>query len=1114
MEEYLKQYYDEEITNLLNNPDDLVNVSINVNLTHLQRKQTALYNALLRNYRSELIKWDSCLLNAQKSLVEGNMFLEPGFQIKQNCHVRFVNMPQTVAEAVRKVAFPNNDNVGQFLQVKGSVIRMTQARFLEFKREYICSRCKKDFVLEAKYEKSYVFDPPRACPLASETGCKGVPHQKSAQPQPDHCRDYQEIRIQEIMSERNVPASLMVTLENDLVDNCQPGDCVTVVGVIERRWSPLVQGKRTEVTVTMNANSVSKDENKMNLGKDLPEHLVFIRGEWQNTIKEIGELAARDMLVQSFCPEIHGMYPVKLAVALSLASCTERFLGNGASVRGHSHLLLVGDPGLAKSRLLKFASEVSVRAVFTTGMGCSAAGLTAAAVKEEGEWHLEAGALVLADGGICCIDEFNLMRESDKASIHEAMEQQTISMAKAGLVCKLSTRCVVLAATNPKNLFSMVEMEANNSANLGIGGPLLSRFDLVLILTDERNEHWDERVANHILALSVLDGTRDKFEETTPDGHWNLERLQTHFLAIKDIHPRITDDANTILGAYYKLCRSDPSRDPSRTTVRLLDSLVRLSQAHARLVFRDEVTAVDAITIIRLMESSWGFGKIVPPADLIRKQLPIGPTLRDISEVLEPLLLSDMIKDIKLEQVNAGRVAQYQEELAKKRKETATNQNKWQSLSTQRIVKFDENVLSALDKNQKDCGNGREEIVETPEAVEKERQPIEDRELYSKYSFTQNRKRNIKKIGKECSDKSADNKIPAPSKQPKTKKSILAPDPNLKENLDNDQLDRIFSNLRQNFMSELSGATQPAKSGNCSSQEPASRSSQFNTNFPPASGRSKISREESFNTMLDVSCLLEEDDENSHACAKTTNSSMSVFQNSEVLRTPSSSPGFSEGHALLVRPIVADSNADEESRFRFKRPRKKIEESSQNKATTSTDSKTEFRKSAQTESTISTDSESRYRLKRPNLKGINPPQKTMFNPMLISQSSDLSFDTSFDTEALALREEPPSMAFVPPPKQKPSLSEQTLNKIRGFAFDRSINEDAPPRPNISEETPKERKQRDDSAYESQQTAMSSAHSSGKPWKRNVKLPELSHVATLGGPVDVDAELALLDSVDF
>lgn len=119
------------------------------------------------------------------------MFLEPGFQIKQNCHVRFVNMPVKPTEVVKKMPFPSNDNVGQFMQVKGSVIRMTQTRFLEFKREYVCSRCKKEFVIEAEYEKSYVFDPPRTCPVAAETGCKGIPQQKSAQPQADFCRDFQ-----------------------------------------------------------------------------------------------------------------------------------------------------------------------------------------------------------------------------------------------------------------------------------------------------------------------------------------------------------------------------------------------------------------------------------------------------------------------------------------------------------------------------------------------------------------------------------------------------------------------------------------------------------------------------------------------------------------------------------------------------------------------------------------------------------------------------------------------------------------------------------------------------------------------------------------------------------
>ncbi|XP_065095373.1 DNA helicase MCM9-like [Ochlerotatus camptorhynchus] len=1094
MEQYLKQHYDEEITNLLNNPDDMVNVSINVNLTHLQRKQSALYSSLLRNTCSELIKWNTCLLNAQKSLVEGNMFLEPGFQIKQNCHVRFVNMPQTVAEAVRKVAFPNNDNVGQFLQVKGSIIRMTQARFLEFKREYTCSRCKNDFILEAQYEKSYVFDPPRACPLAGETGCKGIPHQKSAQPQPDYCRDYQEIRIQEIMSERNVPASLLVTLEDDLVDNCQPGDCVTVVGTIERRWSPLVQSKRTEVTIAMNANSISKDENKMNLGKDLPEHLVFVRGEWQNTIKEIGELSARDMLVQSFCPEIHGMYPVKLAVALSLASCTERFLGSGASIRGHSHLLLVGDPGLAKSRLLKFASEVSMRSVFTTGMGCSAAGLTAAAVKEDGEWQLEAGALVLADGGVCCIDEFNLMRESDKASIHEAMEQQTISMAKAGLVCKLSTRCVVLAATNPKTLFSMVEMEANSSANLGIGGPLLSRFDLVLILTDDRNKYWDVRVANHILALSVMDDVRDKFEETSPDGHWDLERLQTHFLAIKDIHPRITDDANTILGAYYKLCRADPSRDPSRTTVRLLDSLVRLSQAHARLLFRDEVTPVDAITVIRLMESSWSFGKVVPPVDLIRKELPIGPTREEITEVLDQLLLSDIVKDVQLEQVNQNRVEQYQKELVEKRKQ-ATSASKWDSLSTQKIIQFDERVLSELDNNKK---QNDEKAVKESEPVVEKRKPLEEGDLYSKYSFTQMRKNNVKKIRKESNSSNVD-KPPEATKKSKSKKAITEPDLKLKENLNNDQLDRIFSSLRQNFMSELSEATQPAK------PETVVRSSQLDTNYPLASGRSRVSREESFRTMLDVSYLLEDEDleeKSITVSAKTTNSSMSVFENSDVFKSPVTSPcepaKFSEDHSLLAKPLISSNDScseDDSSRFRFKRP---IDGSS------AQESRFQFKRSTRTKPLQSSEpteeSESRYRFKR-------PPTATVMNPMLVSQPSD--FDLDFDTEILALEEQPSSSTNP----QKRSLSEQTLNKIRAFEFVKSNLDDAG---ETSKPGPNGKKQQDDSAYESQQSHLSSPSLSAvrKSWKMDVKVPELKVVATLGGPVDVDAELEMLESVDF
>lgn len=202
----------------------------------------------------------------------------------------------------------------------------------------------------------------------------------------------------------------------------------------------MIPGKVPEIVLTMHAVSVVREEKRVFINKDIPEQLVCLRAEWQDSVERYGELGIRDIIVQSICPDVHGMYVAKLAVALVMCSnVAPRKLGAGSSLRGNSHLLFIGDPGLAKSRIIKFASNIVIRSVHTTGMGCSAAGLTAAVIKEDGEWQLEAGALVLADSGICCIDEFNLMRESDKENIHEAMEQQTISIAKV-LFCFLINR--------------------------------------------------------------------------------------------------------------------------------------------------------------------------------------------------------------------------------------------------------------------------------------------------------------------------------------------------------------------------------------------------------------------------------------------------------------------------------------------------------------------------------------------------------------------------------------------------------------------------------------------------------------------------------------------------
>ncbi|ETN58380.1 DNA replication licensing factor MCM1 [Anopheles darlingi] len=907
MELYLKQYHDEEITDLLNNPDDLLHVSIHVNLSHLQRKQPLLYERILQDTDAEVLRWNECLLLAQKGLIEGNLFLEPGFQIKQNCHTRFVNMPISPAEQLQ-----------------------------QYKREYTCTRCKCKMLLEAEYGRSYVFDPPGACPAAKDSGCRGHLQPVSAQPQPEYCRDYQEIRIQEIMSERNVPASLVVTLEDDLVDSCQPGDCVTVCGRIEHRWKPPVLGKRTEVSIAMRANSLAREESKASWAKDLPEHLLCVQAEWQEVLRDIGELAARDLLVQSIAPNIRGMYPVKLAVALALASCTERPVDadqqtGTTTVRGHSHLLLVGDPGLAKSQLLKFASEIASRAVYTTGMGCSSAGLTAAAVKDEGEWQLEAGALVLADGGICCIDEFNLMRETDKASIHEAMEQQTISVAKAGMVCKLSTRCVVLAATNPKNLYTMSDGEGTSAANIGIGGPLLSRFDIVLILRDIRAPDWDADIASHLLSMALLDEERERFGVDSYDridqlAHWDLEKLQLHFAAIKDIHPRVSPEANMILGAYYKACRADPFRDQTRTTVRLLDSLFRLAQAHARLLFRTEVTPIDAITIIELMEASWGFGKIgIRPYDPIKAKLPLGPEQGLIDQLLSLLQLDEraVLDSATVRPIDPNVLRRYQREMIAKQKAKQAVKKKEEEQQHHGMFA----VKSTLSQQQQPLSGFTSPSMSStqitagiPKATATDNQQTQARS-YTKYAIQP--RANLKKLKKAPEFDEAEPALVGAGSR-KRKHQLVEEDPSLKTPLDHQELGGLLDTLRKNF----AATDKELQSEKSKSEELDVPPQNVRTQIDGLTGQISQNKNKSFSALLDSSKVFGDDDDFeddflTNGLMKVSSSSVTSRPHKDKQdRIPSGQPEGGERLPPLDDTVLTNlvSETHGQSAYQIKRP--------------------------------------------------------------------------------------------------------------------------------------------------------------------------------------------------
>ena len=395
--------------------------------------------------------------------------------------------------------------------------------------------------------------------------------------------DYQFVKIQE--APEDVP----------------PGEMPrTITATVDRALSNmLIPGTRKRFVAVLEMMKLSKKESKQVL-----RIVGVIDPQTQQlTSKTISELQAmfpdRKAIVDHFAPEIYGMEDVKEAIACQLFAGVRKHLPDGMTIRGDINVLLLGDPSVAKSQLLKFAHSIAPIGVYTSGKGSSAAGLTASVIrtKGSGEFFLEGGAMVLADGGLVCIDEFDKMREADRVAIHEAMEQQTISIAKAGITAVLNTRTAVLAAANP--IHGRFDDLKTARDNVDFQTTILSRFDLIFVLRDIRDEARDRSIAQHVISVHMNSNTETENTTNASDFKRFIQYTREHY------NPTLGEAATNLLKSEYVQMRSQVDNTQSiPITVRQLEALVRVTEALAKMEWKDECKEAHVREAIRLFKVS------------------------------------------------------------------------------------------------------------------------------------------------------------------------------------------------------------------------------------------------------------------------------------------------------------------------------------------------------------------------------------------------------------------------------------------------------------------------------------------------------------------------------
>lgn len=560
-----------------------------------------------------LAKPYNSIYNAEQAIIDllPADIVDKGVQL----HVRIKKLPdETALIGIREL---RAENMGKFIAVEGLVRKATEVRPMLRQAVFQCMRC---YAIIKVPQESTVFNEPQEC-LKEQGGCGRTAASTAFKLLTEKSQfiDSQKLEIQESPEGLRAgaqPERLTMFIEDDITGEVAPGDRVIVNGILrsQQRVTRL-RGKSTLFDIYIEGNSIELEE------KEFED--VKINEKEVKKILDLGkDPKVYDLIIDSVAPSIYGMNIEKEALALQLFGGVTKHMPDETRIRGDIHILLVGDPGTAKSQLLEYISHLSPRGVYASGKSTSAAGLTAAAVRDdfgEGRWTLEAGALVLADGGIACVDEIDKMSNQDRSALHEAMEQQEIHVAKAGITAALKSRCALLAAANPK--YGRFDEYRPISDQIDMPPALLSRFDVIFPVKDKPDKAQDLSMAEHILR-SHLGGEIKEHRNGSDDPKFTKEDedsvlkavepiLKAEFLrkyvafARRNIYPVLTQDAIQELADFYVSLRTQETTSETGAiaiTPRQLEALVRISEASARMRLSEQISGEDTARAIKIAQ--------------------------------------------------------------------------------------------------------------------------------------------------------------------------------------------------------------------------------------------------------------------------------------------------------------------------------------------------------------------------------------------------------------------------------------------------------------------------------------------------------------------------------